>query len=309
MKRTIPLLAVGTAATFALAACGGGGSSSPLGGSSTGGAPSGKAAADTIRVGAANFAESQILADVYAAALTAKGVKATTGDPIGARAVYIKALDQGSIDLVPEYAYSLLTYLNSKATQTAPDAIVAALKKELPSNQVVLDVSKAQDANSVTVTKATAKKWNLTSIADLAKHQSDVTFAAPPEFQTNQQGLPALKEKYGFTPKKFLALTGNAVPNALKNGQAQAANIFTTDPSIEANGFVTLTDPKHAFGSDSVIPLINKAKATTKVKQIINAVQAKLTTDNLAEMDKQVQVDHKDASTVAKQWVKDNGLS
>lgn len=310
MKRTFTLVAVATAATLTLSACGGG-SSNPLSKSSAsgGGVPSGTAAAGTIRVGAANFTESQILAAVYAAALNAKGLKASTGDPIGARAVYLKALDQGSVNLVPEYAYSLLTYYNPKATQTAPDAIVSALKQQLPSGQEVLNVSTAEDANSVTVTKATADKWGLTTIADLVKHESQITFAAPPEFQTNEQGLPGLKTKYNFVPGKFLPLTGNAIPNALKNGQAQAANIFTTDPSIKADGFVVLQDPMHAFGSDSVIPLINKSVATPQVIAVLNAVQAKLTTDNLAEMDKDVQVDHMDINTVAKQFITDNGLS
>lgn len=308
MKRTITLIALGAVVIVGLSACTKDISGS-LSTSNIGGISSDSTVASRIRVGSANFAESQILADVYAAALNAKGVKATTGDPIGARAVYPKALDQGSIDLLPEYAYSLLTYFNPKATQTAPDEIVTALKQKLPSNQKVLNISQAEDGNSVTVTKATADKWGLKSIADLVNHQMQVTFAAPPEFQTNEQGLPGLKSKYSFTPNKFLALTGNAIPNALTNGQAQTANIFTTDPSIKADNLVVLSDPKHAFGSDSVIPLINKSKATTQVQQILNAVQAKLTTNNLTEMDKQVQVDHKNATTVAKQFIQNNDLN
>jgi len=313
MKRTFSATALGIAATLALAACGGG-SSSPLStgagssGGSSGGVPSGGAKAGTIHVGAANFPESQLIADIYAAALNAKGLKATTGDPIGAREVYLKALKQGSIDLIPEYAYSLLTFYDPSATQTAPDAVRAALTKKLPSGEIVLDAAAAEDSNTVTVTKKTADKWGLKTIADLAKHSSEVTFAAPAEFQSREQGLKGLKEKYNLVPKSFRALQGNAIAQALKNDQAQAANIFTTDPSIKADGFVTLKDPKHVFGSDNVVPLIRKAKASAKVQSVINAVQAKLTTAKLADMDKMVQVDHKDAATVAKQFISDNGL-
>lgn len=312
MKRTLSVTALGIAATLALAACGGG-SSNPLStgsgaGGSTGSVPSGSAKAGTIHVGAANFPESQLLAEIYAAALNAKGLKATTGDPIGAREVYLKALQQGSIDLVPEYAYSLLTFYNPSATQTAPDAVRAALEKKLPAGDLVLDSAPAQDSNTVTVTKKTADKWGLKTIGDLAKHSGEVTFAAPAEFQKREQGLKGLKKKYNLVPKSFRALQGTAIVQALKNDQAQAANIFTTDPSIKADGFVVLQDPKHVFGSDNVVPLIRKAKASAKVQSVLNAVQAKLTTDRLASMDKQVQVDHKDAATVAKNFVSSNGL-
>lgn len=309
MKRTLSVTALGVAATLALAACGGG-SSNPLstGSSTTGNVPKGSAAAGTIRVGAANFPESELIAAIYAQALNAKGIKATTGDPIGAREVYLKALQQGSIDLVPEYAYSLLTFYDPSATQTAPDAVRAALVKKLPGGEIILDAAAAEDSNTVTVTKQTADKWHLKTIGDLAKHSSEVTFAAPAEFQTREQGLKGLKKKYNLVPKSFRALQGTAIVQALKNDQAQAANIFTTDPSIKADGFVVLQDPKHVFGSDNVIPLINKAKATKQVQTILNAVQAKLTTSNLAAMDKQVQVDHQDVTIVAKQFISSNGL-
>lgn len=312
MKRTLAVTALGLAAAFSLSACGGSSGDNPLGtgsGATSAKAPSGKPAAGTIHVGAANFPESQLIAAIYAGALNAKGVKATTGDPIGAREVYLKALQQGSIDLVPEYAYSLLTFYDSAATQTATSDVLAALTKKLPAGDTVLNPAKAEDSNTVTVTKKTADKWGLKSIADLAKHSGDVTFAAPAEFQGREQGLKGLKEKYNLVPKTFRALQGTAIVQALKNDQAQAANIFTTDPSIKAEGFVVLQDPKHVFGSDNVVPLISKAKATAQVKTILNAVQAKLTTSNLADMDKQVQVDHKDPGAVAKQFLSSNGLS
>ena len=307
MKRTITTAAAAAATALTLTACGGGGSN-PLSTGSSGGAPSSKAPSSTIAVGAADFPESGLLADIYAGALNAKGVKATTGDPIGAREIYLKALDDGSIDLVPEYMYSLLTYYDKNANQKDPQDIYNALKKKIPSSQTILDKARAQDANSIAVTKATADKWHLKTIADLAKHSDQVTLAAPAEFKGREQGLKGLKSQYHFTPK-FRPLKGNQVVQALKNGQAQAANIFTTDPSITTDHFVLLKDPKHLFGSDNVVPLMNKKKATPKVVKIINAVQAKLTTANLGAMDKQVQVDHKDPKQVAQQFLTKNGLA
>jgi len=158
------------------------------------------------------------------------------------------------------------------------------------------------------VTKDTQAKYSLKSIADLAAHQADITVAAPPEFQTRQQGLVGLKSEYSFTPANFLPLKGAAIVNALKNGQAQAANIFSTDPSIPANGFVTLEDPKLLFGSDNVVPLLRKDKVNDTITAALNAVSAKIDTATLTDLVKQVDVDKKDASAVAKDFLSKNGL-
>ena len=201
-----------------------------------------------------------------------------------------------------------MTFLKGTAPSQDPDAVYTALKATLPPTLVVLDKSTAQDKNSIVVTKDTQSKYSLKSIADLTAHQADITVAAPPEFQTRQQGLVGLKSEYGFAPANFLPLKGAAVVNALTNGQAQAANIFSTDPSISANGFVTLEDPKLLFGSDNVVPLMRKDKVNDTITAALNAVSAKIDTATLTDLVKQVDVDKKDASAVAKDFLSKNGL-
>jgi osmoprotectant transport system substrate-binding protein len=308
MKRRILLTGATAVAALALAACGA--NNNPTappaggGGGSTGSAGGG----GSITVGSADFSESQVLGEIYAGAIKAKGVSVTSKPNIGSRDVYIKALQDGSIDIVPEYTGSLLTFLKGTAPSQDPDAVYTALKSTLPADLVVLDKSTAEDKNSMVVTKDTQAKYSLKSIADLAAHQADITVAAPPEFQTRQQGLVGLKSEYSFTPANFLPLKGAAIVNALKNGQAQAANIFSTDPSIPANGFVTLEDPKLLFGSDNVVPLLRKDKVNDTITAALNAVSAKIDTATLTDLVKQVDVDKKDASAVAKDFLSKNGL-
>jgi len=129
------------------------------------------AAGVTLTVGSANFPESVVLAQIYAEALKNQGANASTKLNIGAREVYVPGLKDGSIDLIPEYSGSILQYLDPKATATSSDDVYAALQKALPPGLVVLDQSKAQDSDAIVVTKATADKYGLTSIADLAKTQ------------------------------------------------------------------------------------------------------------------------------------------
>jgi osmoprotectant transport system substrate-binding protein len=307
MRTRITIAAITAVATMSLAACGA--SSDPTSPAAGGGAATSAGGGSTsIVVGSADFSESQVLGEVYAGALKAKGITVSTKPNIGSRDVYIKALQDKSIDLVPEYTGSLLTFLKGNAPSQDPDTVYATLKKTLPADLVVLDKSTAEDKNSMVVTKDTASKLSLKSIADLAAHQGDITVAAPPEFQTRQQGLVGLQSVYGFTPKNFLPLKGAAVVNALLNNQAQVANIFSTDPSISSNGFVTLDDPKLLFGSDNVVPLVRKDKVNDTITSALNAVSAKIDTATLTDLVKQVDVDKKDASAVAKDFLTKNGL-
>ncbi len=297
--------AIATAAALALTACGAG--SNPTSSGSTGSA-TGAAGSTSIVVGAADFSESQVLAEIYAQALTAKGVPATTRPNIGSREIYLKALSDKSVDIVPEYTGSLLSYLKKDATAKASDEVYAALQAALPADLQVLAKSAAEDKNSIVVTKDTAAKWSLTQIGDLVAHQAEVVVAAPPEFQQRQQGLLGLKSDYGFEPKDFRPLKGKAIVDALINGQAQAANIFSTDPSISANGFVTLADPKLLFGSDNVVPLVRKDKVNATVQATLDAVSSKLDTPTLTNLVKGVDVDKKDAKVVAKEWLASIGI-
>ena len=130
------------------------------------------AAGAKLTVGSANFPESVLLADIYADALKAQGASTSTKLNIGSREKYVPGLKDGSIDLMPEYNGSILQYLDKTATATSPTDVLAALQKVLPSNLIVLDQSAAQDSDAIVVTQATATKYNLKSIADLANPAS-----------------------------------------------------------------------------------------------------------------------------------------
>jgi osmoprotectant transport system substrate-binding protein len=306
MNRTkAGLVGAALATVLALAACGSSSGGSPLG--NTGGS---KAPSDTITVGSANFPENALLADIYADALSAKGVKVTKKLNIGSRETYIPALKDGSIDLIPEYSGVLLQYFDKSATAVSPDDVFAALQKAVPAPLTVLDKSAAEDKDAVVVTKATATKYNLSSIADLKAVAGKLTVGGPPEWKTRQTGLPGLKAKYGVKFGTFKALDagGPLTIQALKSGRVQAADVFTTDPNIAANGWVILQDPNNLFAAQNVLPLINGAKATDTVKTTLNAISAKLDTATLGALVKSVVLDKKDPDAVAQDWLKTAGL-
>lgn len=283
-------------------------SSSSASGSSA--APAGGAPGSLV-IGSADFSESTILAHVYGNALAAKGVKVSYKDNIGERAAYVAALKDGSINYFPEYSGSILDYFDPKATAKSPADVAAALKPLAAANKLdELNYADAQDADTITVTKATADKYKLTTISSLVPVAGKLTYGAPPNMQTRADGIPGFEKTYGLKFGKFtpLSASGLITQTALKNGSVDAADIFSTDPSIVTNGFVSLKDDKSVFAAQNIVPLVATDKNTAIITQVSNAVSAKLKTLDLAKLVGQVNNDKKDPDAVAKAWDQANGF-
>jgi osmoprotectant transport system substrate-binding protein len=329
MKR-IYLAVLAVLGLFALAACGSSGSSgstgaastpaaSTAGGTSSSAAPASSSAAATglptspgsVTIGSAAFPENELLADIYGDAMAAKGVSVKKKLNIGERGVYIAALKDGSIGAVPEYTGSILAYLDPKETAKTPDAVFAALQTTAASSGfAVTQFAAAQDSDTITVTKGTASKYHLKSIGDLKSVASKLTLGAPAQFKSRPDGVPSLKSVYGVTFGTFTPTDagGTATVNSLKNGSIDAADIFSTDPSIIKNHFVSLTDDKSMFAAQNIVPLFSKKVLTQPMKAACDAVSAKLDTKTLAGLVSKV-AGGADAEATAKAWLKTAGLS
>jgi osmoprotectant transport system substrate-binding protein len=271
--------------------------------------PADRADSKTIIVGSADFPESQLLATIYAKALAAKGIAVDTKLSIGSREVYIPALLDGSIDLLPEYAGATLSYLDKNATAHSPSDVAAALKAALPKGVSMLTPSSAQDSDGVAVTRATAEKHKLKTIADLAPVASQLVLGGPPEWKTRKEGIIGLKELYGleFQSFKSLDVGGPLTLSALVNGQVQAANLFSTDPAIAANDLIVLEDVKSLFPAQNIVPVIATPKITDVVTSALDAVSAALTTNDLVVMNGRL-ANHDSFDVVADDWLAEHKL-
>jgi osmoprotectant transport system substrate-binding protein len=298
--------AAGLAVTagLALAACG---SSS----SKSGNPLSTSASKATVVIGSANFPENELLAQIYATALAAKGVKVTDKFNIGAREVYYPEVKSGAITIIPEYNGALLTTsVDTTSTAATTAEVDAALQAKLPSPMEILNPSAAEDKDSVTVTQAYATKHHLTSIANLGPYAKTIVFGGPPEFKTRSDGLPGLAKNYGLHFKSFDPLdeSGPITLAALTDGKVQAADVFTTTPQIITDHLLALSDPKFNFAAQNVVPLVYKKGINSTIANTLNAISARLTTAALLQMDKAVILDHADYTAVADGWLKAVGL-
>ncbi len=310
-RRTFIRSAIAASAVFALAACGGGNGGDPLAGGGDAGGGEAPAKVDSITVGSANFAESQVLAEIYGQALAAKGIKVTKKLNIGAREVYMAAIQDKSIDLLPEYTGATLVYFKKDATENEAEAVYKAIPGVLPKGLEVLDKSPAADEDAIVVTKATADKYNLKSIADLKAVGKDLVAGGGPEFKTRKAGVAGMKEVYGVEFKEFKSLDpgGPLSLKALLDNTVQVTQFFTTQSVIKDNNLVVLEDPQHIHLPNNIVPLIRTDHKSPDVASTLNAVQAKLTTEGLTDLVKRVDVGKESADAVAKDWLSKNPLS
>lgn len=303
MRRPVTTIALALPLLLGLAACGGG--DDPMDSGSGGEDSSASEEGGSITVGSANFPENELLAEIYAAALSDAGVEVDTQLNIGSRETYIAGIEDGSIDVLPEYTGGLATYLNPEITVTSSEEVLADLEDNLPEGLQVLQISDAEDKDSLVVTGETAQELGLTSIADLEPHAGDLTLGGPPEFETRPNGVDGLAEVYGLEFAQFRSLQAgaNLTVQSLVNGQIDVANIFTTDPAVEENGFVVLEDPESLFAAQNVVPLIRSDAVNGDVEEALNAVSAALTTENLTAMMVQVVSEGQDPQEVAREFV------
>jgi osmoprotectant transport system substrate-binding protein len=302
-KGRLALTAAVVGAALALSGCASG---DPLASGSTSGTGGSTAGSDTIVVGSQAYYSNEIIAEIYAEALENGGLTVKRQFQIGQRDAYIPALEDGEVQVFPEYTGNLLQFYDPKTTATSSDDVYAALKDALPKNLTVLDQSTASDQDSYTVTKAFADKYSLKTIADLAKVDVPLTLGGPPELEQRPYGPTGLKDKYGVDVA--FSATGDTTVDALVAGTVNVANVFTADPRIQSQDLVVLEDPEALLLASNVVPLVN-ADVADKVADILNPISAKLTPEGLVALNVQSVDDKKSHEDIAAGWLKENGFT
>lgn len=265
---------------------------------------------EELTVGGTNFSEQEIVAEIYAQCLEAAGYDVDTKLKIGARDIVLPALEKGDIDLYPEYVGTLLTHLKGTPTSDV-DKTVTDLQAALASkNLEVLEPAEAEDKNGFAVTKKTADDLKISSLSDLKGKEGDLVFGAGPECEQRPLCLIGLKETYGLSFKEVKKLDsgGPLTKDALEKGDIDVGLIFTSDGAVAARGFVVLEDDKNLQPPDNVVPIVRKDVLKGDLEELLNSISAKLTTEGLSELNKQVDIDKADPADVAKAWLEENGF-
>jgi osmoprotectant transport system substrate-binding protein len=229
---------------------------------------------------------------------------------LGDRETYLSQVESGDIGVIPEYNGALAASLDGAGNLATTADVDAALRRDLPPQLEMLTSSTAEDKDSVTVTKKTADRYGLRTIADLKAVADRLVMGGSAEFQTRHQGLVGLRGTYGLSFRSyqpFATSDRDTMIQQLKDNVIQAANLFTTEPAISENKFVVLADPKHLFSAENVTPLIYRSALSATGRAALDAVSAKLTTADLLDMNTSL-VNKVDVRAVAKDWLQRTGL-
>lgn len=267
-------------------------------------------------MGSFDFPESVLLAHVYAGALAADGFPVRVLPELGSRELVEPALMKGLIQLVPEYTGSAADFLSLgelPATSDEAATYQALTRSAQRRGLVAAQPAPAQDANAIVVTSATAARYHLHSIADLAEVAEDLVFGGPPECRKRPYCLPGLERTYGLHFKGF-AVTDAGGPltlQALVSSQIGVGLLFTTDPGIQANDLVILEDDRSLQPAENIAPLVHGdtvARYGPRLLATLDEVSARLSTSTLRQLNARVQLEQQDPRVVAEHWLGSQGL-
>jgi osmoprotectant transport system substrate-binding protein len=265
-----------------------------------------------ITIGDKNFAEENILGNLYAQALRDKGYKVNLVENVGSSEIIWKAAKAGRIDMYPEYTGTLLTAVAEQTSEghTENQAYVKAKEFAEQNGFTLLAATAFSDQDAIATTKAYAEKNSLKSIADLKPLGKKLILGGPAEFATRYEGLKGLKQLYGVEPT-FKPFAIELSYKALESGESNAQVVFTTDGQLLGGKFTVLEDPEHLFGFQNVAPVVKQSLVTAEgpaFTQTLNKVTSLLLTPAIQQMNKAVSIEKQSPSAVAKQFLSANGL-
>jgi osmoprotectant transport system substrate-binding protein len=273
-------------------------------------APAAQSQSTPIIVGAKNFPEQYILGQLYRQALEAEGFDVQYKENIGSTELIDSALRSGKVTLYPEYTGIMLSVTFKRKTLPKTATATYRLAKRLYERrgQTLLRRTPFQDRDVIAVTRATARRYGLRTIADLKK-VPDLDIAGFPEWETRWTG--PIGRLYGVKGFDFVPLSGISAYQLLDQNEVLAADVFTTDPQLLSAKYVQLRDPKNMFGFQHVAPVVDRdlvRENGARFTSTVNKVSSLLTVKAIAAMNRAVGINKKPAEKVADAFLKANGL-
>jgi osmoprotectant transport system substrate-binding protein len=268
---------------------------------------------DTIVVGVSGaFAENQLVAEMYAQVLEEAGYTVQRELDLRSRESSQNALESGRIDVKPEYLSSLLLFMDRNAQASEdPGEVAEQLRRLLRSRGItLLTPSPAEDTNQFVANAETAERYDLTTMSSLAPVADQLTLGAPAECPQRAFCLPGLKDVYGIVFNDFqpLDVGGPQTIAALANDEVQIALLFSTDPRISERNFVPLVDDRDLQNAENITPVFRSDKLNGEIRALLDAVSARLSSENVTDLVGQVVIEGQDVATVARRFLTENGL-
>ncbi len=272
-----------------------------------------------LTIGSGDSAQSRVLAEIYAGALSRTGAHTATKSGIDQRG-YLSALDSDTVTVVPDVSGDLLTALDSTSAARKPEDVVTALNRALPEGLIVSDPADGTDLRPAVIVPAAKSADFPSSLKELAPRCPELTVgvATGPALEPlhapldpQRDVLDPLRTVYDCslpTPRTYSSVAD--LRNALSTGEIQLAVVSGPPAYLPEGGLEVqpLADPDYAFRAANVIPLLRKGTLTDQQQRKLNYVAGELTTTDLADMIREVRDNNVDPAALARNWLDAHAL-
>ena len=263
---------------------------------------------DVVRIASYDFHENQILAEVYAEAARRAGLPVVVDHGIGTREVVAPALRQGVVHAVVDYLGTALAFARPQTTPggRSPGELHAALGLTLgPHGVTVLRAAAAEDQNGFAVAASFAERHGVQRLSDLVPLAAGLRFGGPPECPERPFCLRGLREVYGLEFGEVAPMPSRAATvEALVSGQIDVGLLETTDARLAVAPVVLLADDRALQPRENVVPLVRTdvLERWEGLGPAFDAVSARLTTEELVELNRAVELDGLTPAEAAARW-------
>ena len=262
----------------------------------------GAAEAPTITVGSKNFGESYLLAEVMAQLLESEGYRVERRFGLGGTLICTSALDEGEIDVYPEYTGTI--------TQAILEAPLPGTREAIAGPLAALGLATLAEFGfdntyAIAMPAELARERGFERISDLAG-AADLRLAFSLEFLDRDDGWAGLAPRYGLdqTP---VGIEHGLAYRALASGRADATDAYSTDGDIERYGLVLLDDDAGFFPRYAALPLV-RSGFPAPAAEIIERLGGRIDEARMRALNARVSVDGDDFATVAAAFLLEEGL-
>ena len=217
-------------------------------------------------IGAKNFSEQYILADLMADRLRSAGAPVRIRSDLGS-AVAFQALAAGDLDAYVDYSGTLWTNVLGR-TDTPPRAVLlarlgAALKARY--GVTLLGPLGFENAYALAMRRQRAQALHIATLSDLSPHAPELALGSDLEFLSRPEWR-ALQSVYDLHFKSERRFQPTFMYSALMDGEVDVISAFSSDGRIASDDLVTLADPRGAAPSyDAVILLSLRAAGDARL--------------------------------------------
>ena len=308
LKKITALFLTG-ALILSMAGCAGNGSKDKKEGSA------GNEAQEPVKIATKPMTEQFILGEMLKKLIEEKAgyeVELTKG--IGGGTSNIQpAMEKGEFDLYPEYTSSgWILVLGHKAGEVSDDKMLAKLQEEYEEkfDMTWVGLYGHNNTYAVVVREDTAKKYNLETCSDLAAVSDQLVFGGNPDYIERADGLPGMSAAYGFQFKEIKDIDIGLKYQALRNGDIDVTNGYTTDAQISQDDVRALKDDKSYQVNYFCSTVVRKdaLEKYPKLKETLELMDGILTDQKMAELNYQVEEEGRDEAEVAEEFLKTSGL-